>query len=83
MKNINLNHIQIMGTNKDSIKISYNGIDYVKFKDLDFIEKILKDRTKNLTLYGRLSLNEWMGRTSLQCLVSDYEFSEDEHRYDF
>lgn len=83
MKNINLSHIQIMGTNKDSIKISYNGIDYVKFKDLDFIEKILKDRTKNLTLYGRLSLNEWMGRTSLQCLVSDYEFSEDEHRYDF
>ena len=83
MKNVPLQSIMVMGTNKDSLKISFNGIDYVKFKDTEFIEKILGNRTKCLNLYGRLSLNNWMGRTSLQCLVSDYEFCEDEHKYDF
>lgn len=83
MKNVPLQSIMVMGANKDSLKISFNNIDYVKFKDTEFIEKILGNRTKCLNLYGRLSLNNWMGRTSLQCLVSDYEFCEDEHKYDF
>ena len=83
IKNIPLQNIQIMGANKDSIKISYNGIDYIKFKDLDFIEKIEKNRVKYIDIYGRVTLNNWMGRTTLQCLVSDYDFSEDEHKYDF
>ena len=33
IKNIPLMNIMAMGANKDSMKISYNGIDYVKFKD--------------------------------------------------
>lgn len=83
IKNIPLMNVQVMGTNKDSIKISYNGIDYIKFKDLDFIEKISQNRTKKLTVYGRASLNEWMGKTTVQCLISDYELCEDDSKYDF
>lgn len=72
-----------MGANKDSIKISFNGIDYVHFKDLDFIEEVMENRMKTLTVLARLNINEWMGHKSLQCFIDDYDFEEDIHKYDF
>ena len=83
IKNIPLMNVQVMGTNKDSIKISYNGIDYVKFKDTDFIEEVMENRTKKLTVYGRANLNEWMGKKSVQVFITDYELMEDTSKYDF
>ena len=83
VKNIPLMNVMVMGTNKDSMKISYNGIDYVKFKDEDFIEEIMNNRTKKLTIYGRANLNEWMGKKSVQCFITDYELCEDNSKYDF
>lgn len=83
IKDIPLMNVMVMGASKDSIKISYNGIDYVKFKDTDFIEEIMNNRTKKLTVYGRANLNEWMGKTTIQCLISDYELCEDDSKYDF
>lgn len=55
----------VMGTNKDSIKISFNGIDYIKFKDLDFIDEVMNNRLKLLTIYGRANLNTFAGRTTV------------------
>ena len=81
IKNISLANIMTMGTNKDSIKISYNGIDYVHFKDEAFIEKIMNNRTKTLVVYGRANLNEWMGRQSIQIFIDDYQFEEDNNIY--
>ena len=83
IKNIPLENIMEMGINKDSMKISYNGVDYVRFKDLDFVGKIFENRTKCLNIYGRVALNTWMGKTSIQCVISDYELSGDESKYDF
>ena len=83
IKNIPLMNIMAMGTNKDSMKISYNGIDYVKFKDTDFVEEIQNNRAKKLTVYGRANLNEWMGKKSVQVFISDYELEEDTSKYDF
>ena len=83
IKNISLANVMAMGTNKDSMKISFNGIDYVRFKDLDFVESVFNNRMKNLTILARLNINEWGGRTSLQCFIDDYEFEKDEHKYDF
>lgn len=83
IKNIPLENIMAMGTNKDSMKVSYNGVDYVRFKDLDFVENIFENRTKCLNIYGRVALNTWMGKTSIQCVISDYELSGDESKYDF
>ena len=65
IKNIPLQNVSVMGTDKSSIKISYNGIDYVKFKDTDFIEEVMKNRMKKLTVYGRANLNDWMGKQSV------------------
>lgn len=72
-KNISLGNIMAMGANKDSMKISYNGIDYVRFKDADFVEEITNNRTALLTVYGRANLNTFMGKTSVQCFIDDYE----------
>lgn len=83
IKNIPLMSIMAMGANKDSMKISYNGIDYVKFKDTDFVEEVQNNRTKKLTVYGRANLNEWMGKQSVQVFINDYELVEDNSKYDF
>ena len=83
VKNISLANIMVMGTNKDSMKISYNGIDYVRFKDLDFVEEISTNRVKLLTVYGRANLNTFMGRTSVQVFIDDYELEEDNSKYEF
>ena len=83
IKNIPLMNILAMGAEKDSMRVTYNDINYVKFKDKDFVEKILSNRTKKLTIYGRPSLNEWMGKTTVQCVILDYELNEDGSKYDF
>lgn len=83
IKNISLANISIMGTNKDSIKINFNGVDYVHFKDIDFIEQVMNNRTKTLTIYGRLNINEWMGHQSIQCFIDDYDFEIDNSKYEF
>lgn len=83
IENISLANIMVMGANKDSIKISHNGIDYVKFKDEEFIEEVQNNRTKQLTVYGRVNLNEWMGKKSVQIFITDYELKEDNSKYEF
>ena len=83
VKNIPLGNILIMGQNKDSIKISHNGINYIHFKDADFIEKVQNNRLKTLTVYGKPSLNTFAGKTNVQIMFNDYEFNDDEHKYDF
>lgn len=83
IKGIELGNIFVMGADKSSIKISYNGIDYVKFKDLDFIEQIQSNRMKNLNVIARFNVNEFMGHKSLQCFIEDYELVENNARFDF
>ena len=81
VKNIPTSSLFVMGATKDSAKISYNGVDYVRFKDLDFIERA-KDWNK-VDIYGKININEYMGRKSLQFFILDYEKSKDENRYEF
>ena len=83
IKNIELASIMTMGANKDSMKITYNGIDYVRFKDSEFVNEVVNNRTMKLTVLARLNINEWMGRKSLQCFIDDYEFIVDATKYEF
>jgi hypothetical protein len=72
-----------MGANKDSMKIRFNGVDYLRFKDSDFVEEVQGNRGKLLNVYVRANLNEWQGRKSVQCFIDDYELVDDTHKYDF
>ena len=58
-------------------------IDYVKFKDEDFVAEVQQNRAKMLTVYGRVNLNEWMGKKSVQVFITDYELKEDNSKYEF
>ena len=86
IKNISLASVMAMGANKDSMKISFNGIDYVRFKDATFTEEVFSNRMKTLTVYGRINLNTFAGRTTTQVFIDDYDLDdakEDPHKYDF
>ena len=83
IKDISLENIMVMGANKDCLKVSYNGIDYVRFKDMDFIDDVMKNRMKKLTVYGHGNLNFFNGRYSVQIFIDDYELEDDSHKYDF
>jgi single-stranded-DNA-specific exonuclease len=83
IKNITLSNVMAMGANKDSMKISCNGVDYVRFKDTDFVDTVMNNRMDKLTVYGRANLNTFAGRTSIQVFIDDYELIKDENKYDF
>ena len=70
-------NIQLMGKNNDSIKINKNNYSIVKFKDKNFIDEILKYDLSNLTLIGKVQINEWMGQKTPQIIVVDYEVKDD------
>lgn len=59
IKNIPLSNIKIMGSNKDTLKIEYNGIAYMKFHAKDLIEEI--SNGNKIDIVGRANLNEWNG----------------------
>lgn len=85
IKNIPLMSVMPMGAERNSMKISYNDVDYIKFKDADFVDEVLNNRTKRLTVYGRGNLNFFAGKTTVQVFIDDYELADyaDEHKYDF
>lgn len=81
--NIPLMKVMPMGANRDSVKVSYNDIDYVRFKDSKFLNDVMANRTKKLTVYGRPNLNTFNGCTNVQIFIDDYELMEDTSKYDF
>lgn len=85
IKNLPLDEVAFMGANKDSTKINYNGIDYVRFKDSNFVDEINFGDTHFINVVGRVKLNEFRGKISLQFIIDDYEFVEEDiaHSYDF
>lgn len=70
---IDSNAIRIMGANKDTVKIEYNGISYMKFHAKKFIEEIQNLNRFKLTVIGRANLNHWSGRVYPQIFIDDYE----------
>lgn len=77
IKDIPIEKYLIMGNDKTSIKLSHNRIDYVRFKDQDFIDQIVSaDPSSTLEIYGRFNLNTWAGRESLQIFIDDYNIIE-------
>ena len=50
-----------MGANKDTLKITHNGVAYMKFHASDMIERLSKCNEIKINLVGRANLNEWQG----------------------
>ena len=83
VKNIELYHKDIitMGTNADSIKFNKGGIAFVKFKDLEFYDKLMiAEEPIYLTIVGKANMNFWNGHSTPQIFIQDYNV---ENIYDF
>lgn len=65
---------QLMGANKDSCKLTHNGVEYVRFKDVNFAQECQQYDKGIITVYGKIKKNTWAGRTTPQILIDDYEF---------
>lgn len=71
---INPNDLMVMGSNRDTLKININGIDYIKFFATDLIDELTaKNEPVKIELVCKANINEWMGRKTPQMLIESYE----------
>lgn len=68
--------VQVIGKNKDTLKISKNGITYIKFFAKDLINEISKYNEMQLTIVGTANLNEWNGIVTPQLFIKDIDIKE-------
>ena len=68
--------IQFMGANGDSVKIKHDGVDFVSFKNSELVNKLKTIKDGHIQIVGAPSLNEWMGRQSIQIMIDDIEVEE-------
>ena len=71
-----------MGKNQDTVKIVKNGIAYMKFFAKDFIEEIKNYDEMVMEVVGKGNLNYWMGTTTPQIFIENYELRKD-NKLDF
>ena len=68
--------VMYMGAEKTSIKILAGDIDYVAFTNPELASQLKTIATGKMTIIGTVSINEWMGRKSLQVQIKDYELND-------
>ena len=74
--NLNQNEYQIIGKNKDTVKFTKNGVDYIHFRAKDMIEKLEEFENLTLEIIGEAKINEWGGRTKPQVIIKDYSIND-------
>lgn len=74
--NFNRTEVQIMGASGDSVKIKHDGIDFVIFKNSEVAKKLQELSCGHIQIVGSPSLNEWMGRQSIQVMIEDIEIED-------
>ena len=70
---LSTNEIQIIGTNRDTVKFIKNGITYIKFKANDLISEVSGMKDIIMKIVGRCNINEWNGIKNPQIIIDDYE----------
>ena len=70
---LSTNEIQIIGTNRDTVKFIKNGITYIKFHAKDIIPLLNQYEEMRINLIGKGNLNEWGGRQIPQLFIEDLE----------
>lgn len=63
--------IKLMGEKSDSCKIVIEDINFVRFKDMNFINNL--SEPVYLTCLGEVSINTWGGRKTYQFIIKDFD----------
>ena len=74
--NITKDDYQIMGKNKDTLKITKFGISYMKFFAKDLIQQLSELNEIKINLVGKPNLNEWGGSFTPQIFIEAYEVED-------
>ena len=80
IKDLHFTHddIQVMGKNKDTLKIVKNGIAYMKFFAKDIIEELNSiNGDIKIEVVGKPNVNEWGGNITPQIFIEQIEIKED------
>lgn len=78
INNLPVKNYSVCGSNKDTLKIVFNNITYMKFKAGDLIDKISSSNNITLNIIGRANVNSWGGQEKPQILITDEEIVEDD-----
>lgn len=73
------NNIDVIGKKGDTLKISYNGITFIKFRATELIEEIKTfagEPAVKVTILGRSQLNSFNGRTSTQVIIDNFKINK-------
>lgn len=74
--NVAQSAIQFIGKKEETLKIWLNGVEFIKFKCGELIQKI-KDNPSNLynmKFVGRAQINEWNNKFTPQIIIDDIDF---------
>ena len=71
-------NINVIGSRKDTLKFTFNGITYIKFRATELIDELQMygDTHLNLTIAGKANMNYWGGRGTPQILIDEIEIKE-------
>ena len=73
--------VQTIGGNKDTVKFNVGGIDFLKFKDAAFAEKLKSMKEIKITILGRANINNFMGNISPQMFIEDYDLVDSYYEF--
>ena len=74
---IDIDTIQTIGTNKDTLKFIFNDITYIKFKAKDLINKLAQYNGKiSITIAGKGNVNVWGGRETSQIFIESLDIKD-------
>lgn len=80
---INPKEISVIGKNADTIRFTFNGITYIKFKATELIDELKTHSDKiTISVAGRANVNRWGGRETPQIQIEEIEV-KDTSKYDF
>lgn len=71
--NFSLSDIQVMGKNKDTLKIEKFGISYMKFHAKELIEELKQHNQIKMNIVGKANVNEYFGNVTPQIFIESYE----------
>lgn len=78
------NNVSIMGKTKNTLKLVYNGISFIKFKSSeDEYNKIIRNKNNKFKIIGRFKVNEYNGSKQAQILIENYNFEKTEETVAF
>ena len=73
--------VQVMGKNKEHLKMKIAGVDCVKFFATELMNEIVGVGSFRISVLGKCNINNWQGRTTPQFMIEDYEVHP--NTYDF